>query len=401
MILYIGNFVDDSIRAERHLSGGNPAASNRMARLAQALKAAGHPVTIISSATCLRSMTKIALWHPRVDREIAWGRVEFVGAVGIPYISSIWALIVVTHRTWILCRSQKIEAVIAYCYYPSVLAAAIAARTCGVTVIEDLEDISKARLREAFNLGPWHFINQAIGELSRLAIRFCVSAYIIPSPGFQRYLDQNERRLIITGSGAEEIEETRDEVYGLEPINILYAGKLEPEQGSEVFMGMLRLLGQTATANRYVFHVCGYGPAETEILKESKTSNCRLVHYGFVDSIRYKQILNSTAVALVLQNPNGIYQDRKTPSKAYEYLCAGKAVISTNLAEIAQIPGNCRIILENFSSESLLRALTQIDGNKIRSLGSSARKYALSNWSSLAVGLEISVLIEGPTALAV
>ena len=64
-VLYLGSFLDEAIVAERGLRSHNAAGSNRMARLARALRSAGFRPILLSPATIARARRKGgALLHP-------------------------------------------------------------------------------------------------------------------------------------------------------------------------------------------------------------------------------------------------------------------------------------------------------------------------------------------------
>jgi glycosyltransferase involved in cell wall biosynthesis len=80
---------------------------------------------------------------------------------------------------------------------------------------------------------------------------------------------------------------------------------------------------------------------------------------------------------------------QKTPSKGYEYMAAGKAIIVTRIGNYGTIPPGNLFILEEYSGKALYELLMSLDPEIIKKTGSSAMEYASQNWDFKKVGNRI------------
>jgi len=173
----------------------------------------------------------------------------------------------------------------------------------------------------------------------------------------------------------------------------LFVGGYEIEHGLDVFVGALKLLrSDELLGRRFSIDCCGTRnyPSDLRALSGSEGKPEIRLH-GFLSDEEYRNLLAESAVALVLQKGEGRHAYFKSPSKAYEFLAAGKLVIATNIGDLASLAGTCLVLLQHESAEELVRILEEIaeDPVKYGKIATAARDFSLRESSYAAVGLKL------------
>lgn len=392
MYLIVGNFRTNYIVERRLLSSTNPAGSSRMLRLAEAIDNCGQDVAILSSGSSMVLGYNRKIYDPSFDFRHNRVKVFVASAITIPYLSAIWEIFSLTFLFFKLKNRNQIKAIIMYCYYPSTTLLGFYAKFLGVTVIEDLEDVVNPIEINLFQSSLMDYLRQKIGYyLMRIAL-FLADIVIIPNSIFSKYIPLNKNILHISGCF-----DFNDSLMPKFPnsnklkLTILISGLLNKEQGFDLFLKSLEHLNlKDISFSRYKFLICGYGFDQIELLKKiEQYDNLDVEFYGFVDLLKYKELLNESNVCVALQNPYGIYGQLKIPSKAFEYMSYGKMLIVSDVGDFSCLPPETVLLLESYSARSLSDIIENLTFEMAETYGYNAFIYAKDNWSFFKVGSQI------------
>lgn len=395
MVVLVGGYIDDEIRAQRGLPCPNPAGSNRMLRLAMALQSVGERVVIVSPASAMRMRWCGRLLHRKRIRRKNGIAIIYAPAIGLPLMGMLWEQVALPLQLWGLKRRKGLKALLVYTYYPSYVMAAVFARLfLGVrAIVEDLEDVCVAKASDWLPSSGERALQQFGGWfLMKLMIRLSKSV-IVPTHHFTSVVGRHKKLEVVTGCMA--IFPLRHLESEPGKITVLYSGSIEAEHGIDLLMETLSELDKDRQlSSRYRFDVCGYGTRLGWFEKGIESlENLEVRLHGFVSDAEYESILDRARLCLVLQSPTGRFALHKTPSKGYEFMGNGKAVVVTDVGDFAHLPPDTVFRLEPFTAERLLNLLKDLRPETIDAVGMAAHAYALENWSLKTVGLRLKSLL--------
>jgi glycosyltransferase involved in cell wall biosynthesis len=394
MYVIVGHYIDDRIKNERKLPSHNPAGSNRMVRLGMAIRSLGNKVVILSPGSSMRMAWTGKYFHNHSISKANGIPIVYCSAIGLPYVSIIWELLNIPLYLYKLHKKSRLMGVMVYCYYPSSLIAALFARyILGVDVVEDLEDICIPKLSDWSHQSEVRPVQQIYGWVAMKIVMNISKSIIIPSHNFQEYVNNNKRIEVITGC-MKVADRNLTKIAIEERIKVLFAGAFTRENGINLLVEMLKILNNDIEiARRYQFHICGYGANENWIRKKiDRLDNVIVTMHGFVSSDEYNKLVEKSNICLVLQDPYGRFSDYKTPSKGYEFIGYGKAIIVANIGGFSNLPDNVRILLDPYTSERLAGILHEITIADIQLISEAAYNYARDNWTLNKVGKKIQDL---------
>ena len=387
--VFIGNYLDESIQAERGLLAPNPAGSNRMWRLSKAIQTEGFLSYIISPACSARIKFDPKIIHPTRIIKKNGIIIIYAPALAIPYFSILFEFF---SMLWVFLRLtflRNVKITMLYCYYPSTILVGLIAKIKKIKIIEDLEDIVTPKFNDWFNKPIMFSLQQTIGGFLMKISLWLSDLIIVPSSKFLFKTIENKNYLVVDGcidvSG--DIKLTFED----EKISILLAGMLDEEQGIDLYLETLQIINtKEELTKRFKFNICGLSLNE-EVLKNhlSSFTNLDLLYYGFVSSAEFNTILKKSHVCLVLQNPTGRNAQQKTPSKGYEYMASGKTIIVTPVGDYVNLPNNTCFLLEEYSSASIINIISELNNECIIETGENAKQFARQNWGFENVGEKI------------
>lgn len=387
--VFIGNYLDETIQKERSLIAPNPAGSNRMWRLSKALQTEGFLSYIISPACSARIKFNRKIVHPtRITRknEVI---IIYASALAIPYFSILFEFF---SMGWLFLRLtflRKIRITLLYCYYPSTVFVGLIAKIRKIKIIEDLEDIVTPKLSDWFSKSIMFSLQQAIGGFLMNISIWLSDLIIIPSSKFLFKTIKNKNYLVI--DGCIDVSGDVNLIFEGEKITVLLSGMLDEEQGIDLYLQTLDIINKNEElARRFRFKISGLSLNE-EALKACLASftNLDLKYYGFVSSAEFTTLLEEAHVCLVLQNPIGRNSQQKTPSKGYEYMASGKAIIVTPIGDYVNLPVNICFLLSDYSPDNIIAILSNLNNETIIEVGKKAKQFARENWGFENVGNRI------------
>jgi glycosyltransferase involved in cell wall biosynthesis len=387
--VFIGNYLDGNIQIERGLLAPNPAGSNRMWRLSRAIQTMGFSSYIISPACSARIKFNTKIIHPtRITRK-SGVVIIYAPALAIPYFSILFEFF---SMTWVFLRLsflRKVRITMLYCYYPSTIIVGIIAKIQKIKIIEDLEDIVTPKLSDWFHKPLMFSLQQTIGGFLMKISLWLSDLVIIPSSKFKFKTIENKNYLVI--DGCIDVVGDIQTSFEDEKITVLLAGMLDEEQGIGLYLRTLEIINKNEElAKRFKFNISGLSLNEEELKTHLSTFiNLDLTYYGFVSSAEFDNILKKANVCLVLQNPSGRNAQQKTPSKGYEYMASGKAVIVTPIGDYVMLPEDTCFLLNDYTPENIIAILNELNNNTIIEVGSAAKQFAKENWGFENVGRRI------------
>ena len=285
-VLYICPWLNEAICRERGVRI-NPAAGNRGERIAQALKAGGADVCLLSSATSMRPKWRGSLFHPRRLTRVGRIPVVFAFACGLPYLSSMVEVLSMVLETRAICRKFRPAVVLAYNYYPATLAAALVAKWgYGARMVLEVEDVCLPRWTDWLGRGDRRPVQQLVGWwLLKLGVAAC-DLVLVPSRRFLSSGGITKKHLVVSGCISVPARPARPEKSPEEPLRVLISGKLDREQGVWlVLQTVAELLGRVPAKRRLEFNFCGSvedEPAFQKELQNLQQQGAAIVFHGLV-----------------------------------------------------------------------------------------------------------------------
>jgi glycosyltransferase involved in cell wall biosynthesis len=369
-VLYLGPFNPESVVQERKLPFRNPAAFNRMSRLAQALALSGKTVTIVSSGVSLNIGFAGRFWHRAARGKI--GEVGFIllPAVGLPVIGFLLEPLILS--AWLAARVLK-QRPAALMVYNATIASAFGvalAAALRVPVIYEVEDVPdwQALTNNVSAEKPRRF--QHLSWLIASKIQIPLSrGIVVPSRRFLRAMGVSGRKLraarVLSGCMEVTTPEPALRTYpnSSRPLQVLFSGKLENEHGYDLLLGAIgEILSNPDPDHPIEFHICGR-PSGTSINFEPPPMHPSVHYHGFLPDSGYQQVLARADVGLALQKASGIFSETRTPSKAYEFLASGKLVIGMRVGDLDELYPDSALCLENEDAVELAALLKRIAVN--------------------------------------
>lgn len=394
-ILYLGSFLDEAIVAERGLRSHNAAGSNRIKRLSQALRRAGLRPIVLSPAISMRAVRKGGPWlHPaRVRRHsgVAVVHAPALNVIGLNMLTAPLFQLAVMRRV----LRRPLAGSIVYNFSPGlVLLTAWLAAMSGGRIVNNVEDVSVPSLSDWSRRTEARPVQQLVFWLCMHLVARMADAYLVPTRRFLSYLPKKHAAEVVTGCIAIPPAQVRPVPP---PLRVLYAGKIEREHGIVQFVEALEAIDHTEAAARLQADISGAGPMSAWVAgRLGGLTRLAARQHGFVTSAQYAALLDQAHVCVALQDPGGRYAEFKTPSKIYEFLGHGKAVIATRVGDIGELPADALILLDGLSAGEIACHLDRLAAapGRVAELQHTAAAHAAAAFSYETVGRRLGRLLK-------
>lgn len=398
-ILYIGQYLNEEIVKQRELPTFNVAGSNRMYRLANALRIANQRLLLVSPAASLRMRWSGELRHRFSIQKAGRVPVFFCPTLGLPIINALLEPITLLWSIIILSKRVDIRAAILYNFSPSIVIVGLFLKyILGIRVFSNIEDIYKPSLNDWNRVSEVMPVRQIIYSICMKIVSFLADGFIIPTKRFLSYLPSEKPSLIV--SGCMPFENVTGDFKKIEfPINILFAGKIGFDHGIQFFIDALDLLQSDLACtikSSLTINICGAGLKADWLRKRiSDFKDLPITYFGFVNAEHYKKLLNTADICVALQDPQGRHGNYKTPSKVYEYLGYGKLVVATPVGDLTDLPSQAIEICSSDVRKSLYCILRKliIHPELIHERQEFAAQYARDNFTFQEVGSTLKSFI--------
>ena len=134
-----------------------------------------------------------------------------------------------------------------------------------------------------------------------------------------------------------------------------FAGSLSESTGVDLLLESIPLFKDNTLQSWFT----GRGPLEDR-LKQQAAADPRIRFFGFVTQQQYSDMLQ-LATVLVNPRPSRLLENRYNfPSKLLEYMTAGRPVISTATADVAEHYGDAVVVLDDETPEGLARCIERV-----------------------------------------
>lgn len=390
-ILYIGGYLDEKIVQKRGLPTRNPAGSNRMERIANAMNMVGQKTIIVSPGISLRTKFTDKIIHSADVRRSKKTPVIFAPTIGLPIFGVLSIFFLLPLMLIRLRKKRKISTVVIYNFSPLLVLTAFMYRyVFRVPVFQNIEDVSIPKLNDWSKESETRPLQQIVFYICMNLISFMAKGFIIPTRQFLSYLDKSKPYKVVTGCIDVKPSNLlkKKEQYG-DTIHILFSGKIEFEHGIDKLIGAMQLIDENKLCENITVDICGGGSKAQWLEDELKSiNNINITYHGFVDDVDYIQLLDESDICVALQDPSGRHSTTKTPSKVYEYLGYYKTVIATDVGDLAELPTEIIAICTPFNETVLSQLLTNYieDKELIEEQAKKAGDYAFEHYSYTKVG---------------
>ena len=403
-ILFIGDYLEEDLVAERGLPTSNPGGSRRILRLAQAAAAGGLKPIIVSAGAAMRMGWRGKIFHPGRARKRGSVTVVFAPCVGIRFLSALLKGFLVASSLFAL-RRRYAGLLVAIVYNTSLNNAFVGAFWRCVLrgrVVLDLEDVGIVQMRDFLPGAEARALPELLDVVGRHVLCRLAVAALTPTRKFVRFLPRGMPVAVISGcvpapTGTRRREEHCPEITR-ETVRVLWAGKIMTGHGLGPFLDALRQLAAVGIgAQRMQIDVCGSTPSASRLQEALRDTGFEGVTYRrFVTDRDYDGLLSDADVCLALQEPYGRFGPFRTPSKAYEFLAAGKAVVATDVGDLGELPPEVIRILRPFNGGELAQALAGFGRapEEAAAMGCAARGFAAANFAPGIVGPRMAGFIQ-------
>ena len=398
--IFIGNFLTEKIVKERSLPTFNVAGSNRIMRISRALRESDGLNLIVSPGSTLRCRFTGKYYYPARTTKDNKVPVLFCPMVSIKYLSSFFSLFFLLFYIFSLYDKRKFNNIIIYnSSFTYFIISLILKIVLPIKIFQDIEDIPCPSIHYMMKGGIKSTIQDSLEWLSMRLMFLISSGSIIPTSIFSKFLPINAPKLIVTGCmSVPFFDDKRSRSEISKKINILFSGKLEFEHGINQLLESINILNlSTYFSTKIVFHICGFGSQSDWLSsKLSGVSGIEVNFYGFIERKKYYSLLDSVDICIGLQSPDTKFSKTRMPSKIYEYMANGKAIIATNMGDLGQLPSDCIELCDPFTSAELVKLISKLalDRNLINQLSYNAFAFSRDNFSYKEVGLKINKFID-------
>lgn len=366
-----------------------------MLRLAKALKSQNCFPIILSPATSMRARSRETWVHKEEVRYAGNIRVVFAGALSFRFIGFVTSIIFLLQSISRIRSEGEIAKVMMYNFNPTLVFLGIYLRlVLRKNIYLNVEDVYLPRWSDWRRDTDANPVQQIVFFICMHLIARMSSGYVLPTERFLAYLPKNKPFVVV--AGCINVLPLLQNKRTITKLNVLFAGKIEFEHGVHVLVDAITLLDSNTVTPNIKFNICGTGSKSDWLHSKCEAlTNVEVEYHGFVTNEKYSELLHAAHLCIALQDPNGRYLDFKTPSKVYEYLGYGKAVIATDVGDIRNIPSNAIDLCEPFNGAELANEIQLFlkDLSKIHCRSEHARAYAEANFSYRVVGHEICNLM--------
>ena len=390
IIAYYGAFITDRAKERRNLPVLNHAASKRMLRIAQGLTRKNRRCVILSPCLAPKIATT---WREQESFSERVGNIAvlFIAQLGVRFIGYMLTPITAIMAAVRLNRRHKIETVVQYNYQPDAFIFSLWCKCVyRAKVILDLEDVSIPRLsdwRKDSEVRPLNEIWTSVLMKWSIGMADLVFA---PSRKLGCVVKNQSKFMSVTGCQC--VMSYSDNANSNDKkncINILMSGGIKFENGIEVLADGVKLADSRGTSTKLSIKVCG--PGKYDWLKDrlNDLKNISVEYLGFLSNEGFEKIYTDIDMCLALQKPEGRYGQFKAPSKGYEALCSGKALVVSDVGDFDLLPDEICFKLKPYSAERFAEILCALTEDIVYAKRGKALEYARQNFQCEIVGQRI------------
>lgn len=396
-ILYLNYFYPQMVVKSRRLPVGSIAGYNRMKRIVGALASIGMSVDVVSPGICAQCGFTSKVFQGAYRTRENGIDVTVAPAVVVPFVGAMLELVLFPLWILLLLSRRRFDGALIYNYSPSFVLIAVLLRVFGIPFIAQVEDVAlpaKSDWRAGSETRP---VQQLVLWPCMKIVAGLAAGFMVPSRRFLSFLTKGKPYFVVPGCVADSEWGEYQRVRLRAPIRVLFVGKYETEHGVDLLISALKVLrSRGPVAAHFTFDLCGTDRYPLQLHSLSATKDDPIIRlHGLLSDDEYRHLLAEAAVALVLQKSKGRYASLKSPSKAFEFLAAGKLVIATDVGDLAYHSGKRLIMLQQESAEELVKIFEEIAENpqKYEEIAQAARNFSLRESSYEGVGKRLRAFL--------
>lgn len=383
--LYYGAAITDRAKRERNLPLINPATTNRMLRIASAFMAAGEQCAILSPAIMPRIPTTMARL-PRIAQRVSGVPVLSISQLGVRFAGYMLSPFTALASAVRLAKRRRIKTVVQYCYFPDAFIFSLWCKIAyGSKVVLDLEDICQPRIADWKRGSETRPLLQLWGwVLMKLSIRLA-NVVIMPTKKFSSVVPER-KRLVVSGC-QKVVEDVRSKLQGGK-MHFLYSGGITEENGIVLLMDALKILDDQK--RNFQVSICGMGARKDWARqKAGELRNVEVEVLGFLGNEDFNNLYKKIDICFALQKPTGRHGQFKTPSKGYEAMCSGKALVVSDIGDFGELPDTVCYHVRPYAAKKLAEILGGLTREGLANTAKAALEYSKANFDSSIVGRRI------------
>lgn len=345
------NALGDDVRTERGITTDSPAATRKVAMMADVLRYADVRTTILSLGRG-RQDGSGRYFPPRVGHirgvPVVYG--PFLHRPVLSQLLSLWAPV---RPIWRNRRRARATVLLIYNRMPAYLPAIWLARLLGYRLVLDLEDGETA-------LAGWRPAVIKAQLLTALTDAACTGGALLACralAGATRLQPQQAYYGVVEPRAPlRRLNETQ--------INVLLGGTVAAATGADLLAATIDLLRNLDEpwSRRFHFHVTGTGGSLLRFSRLAAVAGAypAVTVHGRLDNTAYEALLARMDVGLALKPNEGALAHTTFPSKVVEMASAGLLVLTTDISDVREVLGKGALYLERDDVELLAVRLREI-----------------------------------------
>lgn len=318
-ILYIADYINEEIKKERNIEYFFPARNNKVLGIARAIAAAGYDVIILANGwTKGYSGKKFTRREFYLDKQVKliYAPLKDTRLINIP--STVFNI---AAEALTLSNKYNVEAVMFYNYvFNTSVPAFILKVLQGLPLIIDFEESYCLPGKKKF------LISLIIEKLGK----FMTNGAIISTTLLKKRLPPQIPVCVIRGFYSDTAK-----IYSKGDFRgnaVMYGGRWDEDRGIDVF---LEALGHIRSKTDVI--ITGYGPLKNMVYdgaEKLKGKGLKVNVFEALDRSMYLQLLYTSRVLVNPQKSGNSFGHASFPSKLYEYMSTGAAVISSDVSDV-------------------------------------------------------------------
>lgn len=347
-ILYVTNYyLEDVIEQRNSKPYISQAGQNKGKYIIDMLEHGGNHVTVWSNAwTNSRSFRFYKGFQSKINENVYYSDI-----VGIPGLNALTCLSSSKRFLKRYIKEHKIDVIVFYnMRLENSKLALYAKKHFGIPIVLQYED---GLTTDAHIIGMKRRIYQNMEDkvLKELDGAFLVNSKIkVPCPAVVIRGAIREQQCLDISGNTKELAAAEMKSGAAEKVpKILFASTLDRQRGIEVVMEALK-----HTNADFTLQITGRGDKEA-LARESEDK--RVEFLGYLDYETYQQKLAEADICVNAQLAHHEFGNFSFPSKIFEYLSAGKLVISSDVADAEEALGDALLIYHKDEPKELAKMI--------------------------------------------
>jgi glycosyltransferase involved in cell wall biosynthesis len=338
-ILICCNYIDDYIYSLRHLTYRNSAASNKLLGLSETINSGEIASALLSLGRGPSKKQSQYFRQLNLQRgEVFLHVLPYISVPVLTHFFSACALCWAAHRL-----KTKGSVFLFYNYQIHYLPAILYCRLLGIKsymiVDDDIPDLAHAT---SITLIP-------------LLAKKCLSCVYDLLTGdkvmtsYKLFRNNKCRKKVFTYyTSTKSVQVINRNTYNARRLRFLFSGTLSEDSGLHLFVDLMRLINENISiASQVEFYITGNFNIQYVRSLLRSINDVKIIILPNLSRHQYSELIKNCDVGLSLKLPGTTYGMYTFPSKVFDYVSNGLAVISTDISDVKDIFGDSVIFVEN------------------------------------------------------